>query len=300
MIIDLLRKHYKKDPTVKRHFAKAVTWRVVGTLDTILLGFIITGDLPTGVRIGALELFTKILLYFIHERIWVSVPYGLPEVFKRQRKKPQEGSNLFRQQFAVNRQERERKNGHPAFTIWFTGLSGSGKSTLASAIDEWLHEQGIRSYIIDGDNTRMGINSDLNFSREGREENIRRVAELCRLFNDAGIVVISSFISPFSADRERARNIIGAGSFHEVHIAASLETCIQRDTKGLYQKALKGEIRDFTGVNSPYEIPADPEIRLDTDLMNMQDCLQSLKEWLLAHPLSGRQQIAGTSTWRST
>ena len=294
MIIDLLRNHYRKDPTVKRHFAKAVTWRVVGTLDTILLGFLITGDLPTGVRIGALELFTKILLYFIHERIWVSIPYGLPEVFKRQRKKTQEGSNLFRQQFAVNRQERERKNGHPAFTMWFTGLSGSGKSTLASAIDEWLHQEGIHSYIIDGDNTRMGINSDLNFSREGREENIRRVAELCRLFNDAGMVVISSFISPFSADRERARNIIGEHCFHEVHIAASLETCIQRDTKGLYQKALKGDIRDFTGVNSPYEAPIDPEIRLDTDQLNMQECLQSLKEWILTHPLSGRQHITGT------
>jgi adenylyl-sulfate kinase len=287
MIIDLLRNHYKKDPTVKRHFVKAVTWRIVGTIDTILLGFLITGDLPTGLRIGSLELFTKILLYFIHERIWESVPFGLPGVIKRQRKKSQESSNLFRQQFAINRKERERTYGHPAFTIWFTGLSGSGKSTLASAIDQWLHEQGIHSYIIDGDNTRMGINNDLNFSREGREENIRRVAELCRLFNEAGIVVISSFISPFAADREKARNIIGTDSFYEVHIAASLETCIKRDTKGLYQKALKGEIRDFTGVNSPYEEPADPVIRLETDQKNMQDCLESLKQWLRTEPLSG-------------
>jgi adenylyl-sulfate kinase len=180
------------------------------------------------------------------------------------------------------------RNGHPAITIWFTGLSGSGKSTLASAIDQWLYEQGVHSYIIDGDNTRMGINSDLNFSREGREENIRRVAELCRLFNDAGIVVISSFISPFSADREKARNIIGAECFHEIHIAASLETCIRRDTKGLYQKALKGEIRDFTGVNSPYEIPENPEIRLETDQMNMQECLDALKQWLQSKVLSGK------------
>lgn len=292
MIIDILRNHYKKDPTVKRHFAKAVTWRVVGTIDTILLGFLITGDLPTGVRIGTLELFTKILLYFIHERIWVSIPFGLPGVFKSQRKKNLDTTNLFRQHFAIDRQERERKNGHPAFTIWFTGLSGSGKSTLASAIDQWLHEQGVHSYIIDGDNTRMGINNDLNFSREGREENIRRVAEVCRLFNDAGIVVISSFISPFTADRERARNIIGTDSFHEVHIAASLETCIKRDTKGLYQKALKGEIRDFTGVNSPYEIPAEPVIRLETDQMNMQECLDALKQWLQSNPLSDRPRIA--------
>jgi adenylyl-sulfate kinase len=294
MIIDLLRNHYQKDPTVKRHLTKAITWRFVGTLDTILLGFLITGDLPTGVRIGVLELFTKILLYFIHERIWVSIPFGMPEVFKRQRKKTQETANLFRQQFAINRQERERKNGHPAFTIWFTGLSGSGKSTLASAIDQWLFEQGFHSYIIDGDNTRMGINSDLNFSREGREENIRRVAELCRLFNDAGIIVISSFISPFMADRARAKNIIGANAFHEVHIAASLETCIQRDTKGLYQKALKGEIRDFTGVNSPYEAPVDPVVRLDTDHVNMQDCLQTLKAWLITKLPSGREDLAGT------
>lgn len=288
MIIDILKNHYKKDPTVKRHFVKAVTWRVVGTIDTILLGYLITGDLPTGVRIGALELFTKILLYFIHERVWESIPFGLPDLIKRQRKKPQENTNLFRQQFATNRKEREMRNGHPAITIWFTGLSGSGKSTLASAIDQWLYEQGVHSYIIDGDNTRMGINSDLNFSREGREENIRRVAELCRLFNDAGIVVISSFISPFAADREKARNIIGAECFHEIHIAASLETCIRRDTKGLYQKALKGEIRDFTGVNSPYEIPENPEIRLETDQMNMQECLDALKQWLQSKALSGK------------
>ena len=292
MIIDLLRNHFRKDPTVKRHFAKAVTWRIVGTMDTILLGFLITSDLPTGIRIGVLELFTKILLYFIHERIWLKISFGLPTILKRQRKQPQESGNLFRQQFAINRQERERQHGHPAFTIWFTGLSGSGKSTLASALDEWLHQRGVHSYIIDGDNTRMGINSDLNFSREGREENIRRVAELCKLFNDAGIVVISSFISPFEADREMARKIIGTDSFHEVHIAASLETCIQRDTKGLYQKALNGEIRDFTGVNSPYEIPTNPAIRLHTDESDMNVCLDILKEWAIMQPLNDSRKPA--------
>lgn len=288
MITDILRYRIKRDPTVKRHFAKAVTWRVVGTLDTVLLGFLVTGDLPTGIRIGALELFTKILLYFIHERVWVSIPFGLPEVFKRQRKQTEETGNLFHQQFAVNRQEREGRNGHPAFTIWFTGLSGSGKSTLASAIDEWLHRQGIHSYVIDGDNTRMGINSDLNFTREGREENIRRVAEICRLFNEAGIVVISSFISPFASDRARACQIIGADSFHEVHISASLDTCIRRDTKGLYRKALNGEIRDFTGVDSPYEAPITPALRLDTDGMTMKDCLIALQDWLQRQPLSAK------------
>jgi adenylyl-sulfate kinase len=285
MIIDLLQTYVKKDPTIRRHFAKAITWRIIGTMDTILLGFLITGDLPTGIRIGALELFTKVLLYFIHERIWVSVPFGLPEIFKRQRKKTSDDPHLFRQAFAVERGSRERLNGHPAFTIWFTGLSGSGKSTMASKLEEWLHGQGIRSYIIDGDNTRMGINSDLNFTREGREENIRRVAEICRLLNDAGVVVISSFISPFEADRIRAREIIGSDDFHEVHIAASLQACIQRDTKGLYRKALNGEIRDFTGVNSPYEAPVSPDLKLETDRIGPDECLDQLKKWLHEHPL---------------
>lgn len=294
MITDIIRYRIKRDPTVKRHLAKAVTWRVVGTLDTSLLVFLVTGDLNTGIRIGALELFTKIILYFVHERVWVSIPFGLPLVFRRQRKHPEEAGNLFRQQFAISRQEREGRNGHPAFTIWFTGLSGSGKSTLASALDEWLHGQGIHSYVIDGDNTRMGINSDLNFTREGREENIRRVAEICRLFNDAGIVVISSFISPFSSDRERARKIIGDDSFHEVHIAASLETCIRRDPKGLYRKALNGEIRDFTGVDSPYESPLTPALRLDTDGMTMNDGLIALQDWLHHQPLSAKVAQAVT------
>lgn len=293
MIIDLLQTYIKKDPTIRRHFAKAITWRIVGTLDTILLGYLITGDLPTGIRIGALELFTKVLLYFIHERIWLSVPFGQPEIFKRQRKKSSADTNLFRQAFAVDRKSRERLNGHPAFTVWFTGLSGSGKSTMASRLDEWLHGQGIRSYIIDGDNTRMGINSDLNFTREGREENIRRVAEICRLLNDAGVVVISSFISPFESDRIRAREIIGKGCFHEIHIAASLEACIERDTKGLYRKALNGEIRDFTGVNSPYEAPVSPDLKLETDRIGPEECLEQLKEWLQGHPLKKIPEPAG-------
>lgn len=286
MAIDILIHSLRKDPTVKRHLVKAVTWRVVGTMDTVMLSYVITGDLPTGIRIGAVELLTKILLYFIHERVWKSMSFGQPGIFKRQRNPEQRGSNLYRQEFAVSRKEREKQNGHTAFTCWLTGLSGSGKSSIASAMDKWLHERGIHSFIIDGDNTRMGINSDLNFTREGREENIRRVAELCRLFNEAGMVVISSFISPFAVDRERARDIIGKDSFHEVFISASLDTCIARDTKGLYKKALEGEIRDFTGVNSPYEAPQNPGIRLDTDSTSLDECLQRFQTWLLEQRLT--------------
>lgn len=293
MITDLIVHYFRKDPTIKRHIVKSVSWRILGTIDTVILGFIITGKLTTGIKIGTLELFTKIFLYFLHERIWLKIPFGQPRSMERQRSAGSVQANLFRQDFAITREQREGLNGHKAITIWLTGLSGSGKSTLSSALDKWLHEQKIRSFIIDGDNTRMGINSDLNFTREGRKENIRRVAELCRLFNEAGIVVISSFISPFESDRESARQIIGASGFREVYLAASLEKCMSRDVKGLYTKAMEGKIKDFTGVSSPYEAPSDPDLVINTDDRSPEESLEMLKNWLKGQNMVQHGTVAG-------
>lgn len=195
--------------------------------------------------------------------------------------------HLFQEKYSVSRKDREELNGHIAFTIWFSGFSGSGKSTLAAAVDQWFFQRQIRSYILDGDNTRMHLNSDLDFSREGRRENIRRVAEVARLFNDAGVVVISSFISPFEEDRIAAKAIVGAEHFVEVYIATPLETCMERDAKGLYEKAQKGEIKDLTGINSPYEVPVNPDIVVDTTNATIETSLEIITNWLLENKLQG-------------
>lgn len=172
--------------------------------------------------------------------------------------------NLLPETFLVTRQQKEMLNRQKAFTVWLTGLSGSGKSTIARNLEVSLFNAGIRTLILDGDNTRMSINCDLDFSADGRKENIRRVAEIAKLLNDAGVVVITAFISPYAADRSMAKAIIGDPCFVEVFIDTPLEICIKRDAKGLYQKALKGELTDFTGISSPYEPPENPLIVVST------------------------------------
>lgn len=200
-------------------------------------------------------------------------------------------NHLFQQKYSVSRKEREELNGHVAFTVWFSGFSGSGKSTLAAALDQWFYNRQIRSYITDGDNTRLHLNRDLDFSREGRKENIRRVAEVARLFNDAGVVVISSFISPFEEDRISAKAIVGAEHFVEVYIATPLEICMERDAKGLYAKAQKGEIKDFTGINSPYEVPVNPDIIVDTTNSTIETSLEIITNWLLENKLQAIPEL---------
>ena len=163
--------------------------------------------------------------------------------------------NIFNQNFLIKKENREKNKNQKSCTIWLTGLSGSGKSTISNLVDQKLYELGYHSYILDGDNTRMGLNKDLGFSEEDRIENIRRVSEVCKLMNDSGLIVICSFISPFEKNREQAKEIIGH-NFFEVFVDASLETCETRDSKGLYKKARAGEIKDFTGISSPFEIPS--------------------------------------------
>lgn len=185
-------------------------------------------------------------------------------------------SNLTTEIFAVARSQKELLNGHKATTLWLTGLSAAGKSTIARLLEEQLHRQGVRTIILDGDNTRLGINKDLDFSPGGRTENIRRVAEIAKLMNDAGIVTIACFISPMITDRQMAKEIIGAASFIEVFINASLEICIQRDPKGLYKKAVKGEIKEFTGISAPYEAPTHPDIHINTAEHNSVECVNAI------------------------
>lgn len=180
----------------------------------------------------------------------------------------------------VSPEDRIALLGQRPATIWLTGLSGAGKSTLAFALERHLTGMGRACFVLDGDNVRHGLNRDLGFSAEHRTENIRRIAEVARLMNDAGLIVISAFISPYRADREMARQIIGENVFFEVHVSTPMATCEQRDTKGLYQKARAGGVANFTGISAPYEPPEKPAAAIDTSLTSLSDSLVQLTQLL--------------------
>jgi len=172
----------------------------------------------------------------------------------------------------ITRELREQQNNHKSAVLWFTGLSGSGKSTLAHAVEDKLHAMGIRTFVLDGDNVRHGLCSDLGFSDDDRTENIRRIGEIAKLFLESGIVVLTAFISPFRQDRELARSVTPHGDFYEIFCDSSLEVCESRDVKGLYAKARAGVIPQFTGISSPYEEPASPEAHIDTGMQEVDVC----------------------------
>jgi len=174
-------------------------------------------------------------------------------------------SNIVWHAHQVDRRARERLNGHRGCVLWFTGLSGAGKSTIANAVETALHARGVHTYLLDGDNIRFGLNSNLGFSAADRSENIRRIGEVARLMADAGLVTLSAFISPYRADRARVRAMLGPGEFVEILCQASLATCEARDPKGLYRRAQAGQIKNFTGIDSPYEVPENPELVLATE-----------------------------------
>ncbi|MAN61596.1 MAG: adenylyl-sulfate kinase [Parvibaculum sp.] len=182
-------------------------------------------------------------------------------------------------EFSVGEGARARRNGHEGGVLWFTGLSGSGKSTLAGALEARLFEKGYQVFVLDGDNVRQGLTSNLGFSPDDRSENIRRVGEVAALFRQAGVIVISSFISPYRSDRDRARHA-AYSSFHEVYIKADIETCIKRDPKGLYARALKGDIPDFTGISAPYEVPDAPELVVETGTSTIETCVDKLVNYV--------------------
>jgi adenylylsulfate kinase len=179
--------------------------------------------------------------------------------------------DLFWHRGATDRSARERQNGHRSAVAWFTGLSGAGKSTIAHGVEERLHALSCRSYVLDGDNVRHGLCADLGFSIADRHENIRRVGEVARLLVDAGLIVLTAFISPLKADRDRVRGMLGTGEFLEVYCHCPIEVCEERDVKGLYRRARAGEIPDFTGISSPYEPPTDAELTLDTHLLGVEE-----------------------------
>lgn len=183
---------------------------------------------------------------------------------------------------SVDRSARAARQGHRSAILWFTGLSGAGKSTLANAVNQALFERGLACYVLDGDNIRHGLCKDLGFSDADREENIRRIGEVSKLFLDAGVVVLTAFVSPFKADRARARALVAAGDFVEIHCAADLTVCEERDTKGLYAKARAGEIKEFTGISSPYEAPEAPELKVDTGSQTLEQSVEQVLSYLSA------------------
>ncbi|MBE9154505.1 adenylyl-sulfate kinase [Cyanobium sp. LEGE 06113] len=192
-------------------------------------------------------------------------------------------TNIVWHHSTVTRESRAHQRGHRSAILWFTGLSGSGKSTLANAVNSALFEQGLACYVLDGDNIRHGLCTDLGFSDADRVENIRRIGEVAKLFLDAGVVVLTAFVSPFQADRERVRALVPAGDFIEIHCAADLSVCEERDTKGLYAKARAGVIKEFTGISSPYEAPESPELRVDTGHAELEGCVAQVLSFLDAN-----------------
>jgi len=190
--------------------------------------------------------------------------------------------HIYPHEGVVKREHRERLLGQRGVTLWFTGLSGAGKSTLAVAVEEALHKLGNLTYILDGDNIRSGINNNLSFSPEDRKENIRRIAEIAKLFRDAGVITLTAFISPYREDRQLARDLAGTDDFIEVFVDASLETCEQRDPKGLYKKARAGEIPEFTGISAPYEAPQSPELHVNTSTQSVDECVREIIAYLTA------------------
>ena len=188
--------------------------------------------------------------------------------------------NIRRELSAVTSVDREKLNGHKPLLIWLTGLSGSGKSTLSYHLERILFEHGLCAYVLDGDNMRHGLCSDLDFSAQARTENIRRVGEVAKLLLDAGLVTISSFISPMRQDREKIRNSLGDDAFVEIFCSCPIEACEARDVKGLYQKARQGLISEFTGISSPYEAPLNPALTLDTSVLSLDECLTQILDVL--------------------
>ena len=181
----------------------------------------------------------------------------------------------------IKQEDRVARNGYHPLLLWFTGLSGSGKSTLANAVEDHLFKNDLTTYILDGDNIRSGLNSDLAFTEESRKENIRRIGEVSKLFLDAGTITLTAFISPFIDDREMVKKLVGVSNFIEIFVDCPLEICEQRDVKGLYKKARKGEIKNFTGIDSPFETPKDPDVYVNTHEKSIEQCTSDIIQFIL-------------------
>ena len=193
--------------------------------------------------------------------------------------------NVFQQDYKITKLNRQILQKHNSFLIWFTGLSGSGKSTLANLVETDLHKRQVSTYTLDGDNIRRGINRNLGFSEADRSENIRRIAEISKLFVDAGVVVLGAFVSPYQKDRDFLKETVGAENYIEVFVNTSLEVCEQRDVKGLYKKAREGEIQNMTGITDPYEKPKNPDIEVVTDNTSIESCVKKIVDYVIHNKL---------------
>jgi adenylylsulfate kinase len=205
--------------------------------------------------------------------------------------KPQQknSDNVVWHNASVTRHDRETRQGHKGAVIWFTGLSGSGKSTLAHEVEKALHERGCHTFVLDGDNVRHGLCGDLGFSANDRQENIRRIGEVSKLFMEAGIIVLTAFISPFRDDRDQVRNMLAENEFIEIYCNAQLAVCESRDVKGLYKKARKGEVANFTGISSPYQEPVNPEIVVNTGTSSVDECVAQIIADISARGICGQE-----------
>ena len=188
--------------------------------------------------------------------------------------------NIIKHAYSIDKKNRTKLKKHAPFLLWFTGLSGSGKSTIANRVEQLLHEKGVHTYILDGDNIRNGLNKDLSFKPKDREENIRRIAEVSNLMIDAGLVILAAFISPYEKDREKVRKTVGARNMIEIYINTSLKECEHRDVKGLYKKARQGEIKNMTGISAPYEAPKKPEIEIKTEELSIENAAKKITNYL--------------------
>ncbi|WP_254842783.1 adenylyl-sulfate kinase [Bacillus sp. MRMR6] len=191
-----------------------------------------------------------------------------------------QATNITWHESSITKKDRREQNGHKSFIVWFTGLSGSGKSTLAKEIAKRLFDRKIRNYVLDGDNIRFGLNKDLGFSKEDRQENIRRIGEVSNLFVDSGQVVLAASISPFQKDRDQVRQLVEKNEFIEVFVKCPLDVCEKRDPKGLYQKLREGKIKEFSGVDSVYEEPVNPELIIDTSRYSFEECVAQVIKYL--------------------
>ncbi len=188
--------------------------------------------------------------------------------------------NIIPHSYQVSRTDRQKNNKHNSFLMWFTGLSGSGKSTIANVVEQELYKLGIKTYTLDGDNIRKGINKDLTFAPEDRTENIRRIAEVSNLMIDAGLVTLAAFVSPYKKDRENIKNIVKDVNFVEIYVNTSVEECERRDVKGLYKKARAGEIKNMTGISAPYEAPVNPDIEIKTEEKTVDEAVQDIMNFI--------------------
>jgi adenylyl-sulfate kinase len=249
----------------------------------MVLAWIISGDPATGLKIGAAEVVTKMILYYFHERIWYKINFGLDRRKERKNRKERAekvAENIIHQDFRIDSDKRQALLKQKPLLIWFTGLSGSGKSTMANLLESELHASGFKTYILDGDNIRHGLCSDLAFTEEDRIENIRRIGEVSRLFLDSGVIVLSAFVSPFAKDREQVQRLVGKENFVEVFVDCPLEVCEERDVKGLYKKAREGKIKNFTGISSPFEEPENPDVILKTAEVDAKILLSHLLDYV--------------------